>query len=35
LESDDCPFANLPERKRTQWALTISFTAERIAKSAF
>jgi ATP-dependent DNA ligase len=22
LEIDDCPFANLPERKRTQWALT-------------
>jgi DNA ligase D-like protein (predicted ligase) len=22
LETDACPFANLPERKRTQWALT-------------
>src|SRR5215831_15039638 len=22
LEIDTCPFANLPERKRTQWALT-------------
>jgi len=22
LEADACPFANLPERKRTQWALT-------------
>ena len=22
LETDSCPFANLPERKRTQWALT-------------
>jgi len=22
LETDTCPFANLPERKRTQWALT-------------
>jgi hypothetical protein len=22
LESDTCPFANLPEKKRTQWALT-------------
>lgn len=22
LEIDACPFANLPERKRTQWALT-------------
>jgi DNA ligase D-like protein (predicted ligase) len=22
LESNSCPFANLPERKRTQWALT-------------
>ena len=22
LETDLCPFANLPERKRTQWALT-------------
>jgi len=22
LEANDCPFANLPERKRTQWALT-------------
>jgi hypothetical protein len=22
LEVDACPFANLPERKRTQWALT-------------
>jgi len=22
LEVNDCPFANLPERKRTQWALT-------------
>jgi DNA ligase D-like protein (predicted ligase) len=23
LETDICPFANLPERKRTQWALTV------------
>jgi ATP-dependent DNA ligase len=22
LETDACPFANLPEKKRTQWALT-------------
>ena len=22
LEIDTCPFVNLPERKRTQWALT-------------
>ena len=22
LETDSCPFANLPEKKRTQWALT-------------
>jgi bifunctional non-homologous end joining protein LigD len=22
LETEDCPFANLPERKRTPWALT-------------
>ena len=22
LEIDTCPFANLPEKKRTQWALT-------------
>jgi len=22
LQIDTCPFANLPERKRTQWALT-------------
>jgi ATP-dependent DNA ligase len=22
LETDTCPFANLPEKKRTQWALT-------------
>jgi len=22
LETDVCPFANLPEKKRTQWALT-------------
>ena len=22
LQVDTCPFANLPERKRTQWALT-------------
>ena len=22
LEIDSCPFANLPEKKRTQWALT-------------
>jgi len=22
LELDVCPFANLPEKKRTQWALT-------------
>ncbi len=22
LQIDDCPFVNLPERKRTQWALT-------------
>jgi ATP-dependent DNA ligase len=22
LQTDTCPFANLPERKRTQWALT-------------
>ena len=22
LEIDTCPFANLPERKRTQWAIT-------------
>jgi ATP-dependent DNA ligase len=22
LKTDECPFANLPERKRTQWALT-------------
>ena len=22
LETDRCPFANLPEKKRTQWALT-------------
>jgi bifunctional non-homologous end joining protein LigD len=22
LEIDDCPFANLPEKKRTAWALT-------------
>jgi ATP-dependent DNA ligase len=22
LENDICPFANLPEKKRTQWALT-------------
>ena len=22
LETADCPFANLPEKKRTQWALT-------------
>ena len=22
LQSDTCPFANLPEKKRTQWALT-------------
>jgi ATP-dependent DNA ligase len=22
LEIDNCPFANLPEKKRTQWALT-------------
>jgi ATP-dependent DNA ligase len=22
LEIDTCPFANLPERRRTQWALT-------------
>jgi hypothetical protein len=22
LDIDTCPFANLPERKRTQWALT-------------
>jgi bifunctional non-homologous end joining protein LigD len=22
LPIDDCPFANLPEKKRTQWALT-------------
>ena len=22
LESADCPFANLPEKKRTPWALT-------------
>jgi ATP-dependent DNA ligase len=22
LETDDCPFANLPEKKRTMWALT-------------
>jgi ATP-dependent DNA ligase len=22
LKSDTCPFANLPEKKRTQWALT-------------
>ena len=22
LEIDACPFANLPEKKRTQWALT-------------
>ena len=22
LEADVCPFANLPEKKRTQWALT-------------
>ena len=22
LQTDSCPFANLPERKRTQWALT-------------
>jgi ATP-dependent DNA ligase len=22
LEIDPCPFANLPEKKRTQWALT-------------
>jgi ATP-dependent DNA ligase len=22
LENDTCPFANLPEEKRTQWALT-------------
>ena len=22
LEVDTCPFVNLPERKRTQWALT-------------
>jgi ATP-dependent DNA ligase len=23
LENDTCPFANLPEKKRTQWALTM------------
>jgi len=23
LQIDTCPFANLPERKRTQWALTL------------
>ena len=22
LQTDTCPFTNLPERKRTQWALT-------------
>ena len=22
LKTDTCPFANLPEKKRTQWALT-------------
>ena len=22
LQTDTCPFANLPEKKRTQWALT-------------
>ncbi|HJU62539.1 MAG TPA: ATP-dependent DNA ligase [Candidatus Binatia bacterium] len=22
LENENCPFANLPEKKRTQWALT-------------
>jgi bifunctional non-homologous end joining protein LigD len=22
VQTDSCPFANLPERKRTQWALT-------------
>src|SRR5436309_8943207 len=22
LETDNCPFGNLPEKKRTQWALT-------------
>ena len=22
MEIDTCPFANLPEKKRTQWALT-------------
>jgi hypothetical protein len=22
LETDACPFANLPEKKRAQWALT-------------
>jgi bifunctional non-homologous end joining protein LigD len=22
LHTDGCPFANLPEKKRTQWALT-------------
>ena len=24
LQTDVCPFANLPEKKRTQWALTVT-----------
>jgi DNA ligase D-like protein (predicted ligase) len=42
LEIDACPFANLPERKRTQWALTreemkncIWIKPELVAQSSF
>jgi ATP-dependent DNA ligase len=42
LEIDTCPFANLPEKKRTQWALTkeemkncVWLKPERVAQIEF
>src|SRR5262245_30463706 len=33
LETDTCPFANLPEKKRTQWALTKEEMNNRVCGS--
>ena len=33
LEIDICPFANLPEKKRTQWALTKEDEKLRVAQA--
>jgi bifunctional non-homologous end joining protein LigD len=30
LQTDTCPFANLPEKKRTQWALTREQMRDRV-----